>query len=137
MVNPNEHIRKAYILALADIGVPVWSKKVPKTIKPKPIKYVLISSQSKNETVRDKCGFEWLCTITLDITSIKNLGDSDVSILDDIEEKILSRIDEDIQVEGFIVKSAEIVESTDVEFETASQSIERRVIIYEHWLNNV
>src|SRR5690606_3990988 len=137
MVNPNKHIRKAYILALADIGVPVWSVKVPKTIKPKPTRYVLISSQSKTETVRDKCGFEWLCVVTLDITSVQNLGDSDVAILDDIEEKILSRIDDELPVTGFIVKSAVVLESIDVTLDTPNQSVERRIIMYEHWLNNV
>lgn len=136
MVNPNKHIRTAYRQVLSDIGVPVWSVKVPKNIK-KPIKYVLITSQSKNETAKDKCGHEWLCTVTLNIFSIRNQGDSDLDILDDIEEKILSRIDDEIPVDHFVVKSADLVESLDDTFDTASQSIERRIMIFEHWLNYV
>lgn len=136
MVNPNKHIRKAYIDQLADIGVPIWSHKVPKTVKPKPLKYVLISSQTKNETEKDKCGFEWLCSVTLDITSVLGQGQSNMAALDDLEELILSRIDDDLPVgEGFVVKSADIVESRDVVFETQSQTVERRILIYEHWLS--
>lgn len=138
MVNPNKHIRIAYRNVLSDIGVPVWTNKVPKTVKPTPTKYVLITSQTKNETEKCKDGFEWLCTVTLDITSVLNKGQSDLDILDDIEEIILTRIDEDLPVMGgFVVKSADIVESRDIDFETDSQSVERRILIYEHWLSNI
>lgn len=131
-------MRGAYVTALAvATGVPVWSKKVPKDVDPIPLKYILITSQTKNRTEVDKDGFEWLCTITVDIYNVNEAGYSSIVNLDDIEENVINTIEEEIQIPGFITKSTVLFDSRDLETETASQSIERRILTYQHWLNNI
>lgn len=146
MVNPNEYIRTGYITAFAGINVPVWAKKVPKDKTPTPLTYILLHSQTKNPTAEDKDtqdegdiegdGPEWLCTIVVDIVSIREAGYSKPKILDDLEEQVLNAVRK-LKVPGFIVKSTELVDSTDLDSDTNSQTIERRILTYQHWLNNI
>jgi len=135
--NPNKYIRTAHITALAGIGASVWAKKVPKDTKPIPKKYVLITSQSKNTTAEDKDGFEWLCTIVIDIISILEPGYSKPEIVDDLEEQINEIVLAEIAIPGFINKEVRLIDSRDLDAETSSQSIERRVLTFQYWVNNV
>ena len=137
MKNPNTPIRKAHIAAFAPIGIPVWAKKVPKNTKPIPKLYILISSQTKNPTARDKDGFEWLCSIVIDIVSILESGYSKPELLDNIEEQVVEIIESEIDIPGFINKEVRLVDDRDLDDETSTQSIERRILTYQYWVNNV
>lgn len=136
MKNPNENIRIAHIDAFAPIGIPVWAKKVPKDETIPPL-YILINSQSKNLTAVDKDGFEWLCTITFDITSLREPGYSKPVLLDDVEQQMITIIETEILIPDFINKEHALIDSRDLDSETESQSIERRILTYQYWVNNV
>lgn len=136
MDSPNEPLRKAYIQAIATAlaGIPVWAKKIPKNVTPVPSLYILIISQEKQRTAIGKDCWEWLCQITLDITYVNPQGYSDTVKIDDVEAAVITAVEAGINVEGFMVKSVDLVNSSDLDTETPTQSIERRILIYEHWL---
>lgn len=137
MKNPNQNIRIAHIKAFEPIGLKVWAKKVPKDVVPVPNQYILITSQSKRTFADDKDGHEWLCTIVIDIVSVIESGFSSPKTLDFYEEQILGIIENEIPIEDFINKEVTLVDSTDLDSETQTQSIERRVLTYQYWVNNV
>lgn len=133
--SPDTPLRVAYINAIKAVNptLPVWAKKVPKGVTV-PNLYVLISSQSKNATERSKDCWEWLCTINIDIF-YKNLqGYSDTVKVDNAEAQVIIAIENGINVQGFSVKSINLLDSNDLDIETPTESIERRVLTYEHWI---
>lgn len=135
MKNPNTPLRSAYVSALKTAtGLGVWGKRVPLTVKPIPKKYITIINQTKQENVPSKCGYEWKCQITIDIHLVNALGFSDTATLDAIEEQVLNVV-KNIQVAGFIVKRTTFIGQSSLDADTSTQSIERTVLIYEHWLN--
>lgn len=137
MKNPNTPLRTAYVTGLRTAtGLNVWGKKVPLTVKPIPSQYIVISSQSKQRFVVSKCGFEWMCQVTVDINLVNALGFANTEVLDAIEEKVLNFV-QSITVTGFKVKTTRLVNQTQLDAETSTQSIERTILVYEHWLNNV
>lgn len=144
ILNPNEPLRAAYVSKIkAALGtIPVWAKKLPKD-KPNADQYVLIMSQTKRRTEEYKSlgeeplvanKFEWLCTINIDINNINQAGFAKPMNNDNVEETIINAIQSGITVPGFSVKSYDFIDSNDLDVETATQSIERRVITYQHWL---
>lgn len=143
MLNPNEPLRAAYVEAIQTAtGLQVWAKKVPKDVVI-PDQYIIINSQSKTLTEEYKNlsapplvanKFEWLCTITLDLYNINLAGFGDPAINDAIEALVISAVQDGIEVDGFEVKSYSFIDSIDLDIETDTQSIERRVVTYQHWL---
>lgn len=134
--NPESPLRTAYIAALSGVQ-PIWAGKVPKTgVVPR--SYTIIGSQTKNPTEKGKEGcMEWLCSIVLDLWNVNPAGYSAKGINDNIEEQIIDIIEQGITVEGFRVNSADFIDSIDLSVETPTQSIERRVITYQHWLSQI
>jgi hypothetical protein len=134
--NPNTPLRAGYIAAIkSDIpDTPVWAKKVPRSISPLPAEYILITSQTLNRTAIGKDCWEWLCSIVVDIVFQGPLGFSNTEKVDTIEEKVINAIESNLQVEGFQVKSVDLVQSITLDAETPTQSVERRVLTYEHWV---
>lgn len=138
ILNPNKYIRIAYINALeAATGLQAWYKKVPKTVKPTPARYILLDNQTKNETEVSKCDFDWLCTMDINIYSVNAAGYSDAEIVDDYEQQILSVIKPGLTIPYFKNKRTVILESLDLSVETNTQSIDRKLLKMEHWLDNV
>jgi len=145
MTSPDKYIRAAYITALQSAtGLKVWHKKVPKNTSPVPAKYIILDSQTKNETVKSKPSetgnsqtqFEWLCTIDVNIYSINQSGISNAAVVDDIEEIVLSVVRGGVvTVTGFKIKNTAILESMDLSVETAAQSTDRKLVKFEHWLS--
>lgn len=136
MVNPNKYIRIAYRTAMLTLGYPVWTKKVPKNQAPLLGTYIIIASQTKIPTVRDKDSFEWLCSIVFDITHIMEQGYSNTDVLDDLEEQVINIVESDIAIGDFTVKDITMVDSRDLIADTDSQTIERRLVTYQFWLSN-
>lgn len=136
LISPDKYIRKAYIIALANAGVPVYAKKVPisATI---PQKYILLSTQTKQRTAVSKNGWEWNTQITVDIVFAGTKGISQGDKVDDVEGIVIEAIENGITVDGFNVKSTILLNSQPLDTETPTQSIERRILIYEHWLCQV
>lgn len=134
-INPDKYIRKAYYDALK-VYAPVWEKKVPKDVAI-PNKYYLISSQTRNETERKKCGYEWSCSIVIECVNIQPNGYADSTIINDMEQDLLSIIDSGLTIAGFDMKQTNFIDSISLDTETPTNSIYRRVVNYQHWLNHV
>lgn len=139
ILNPNKYIRKAYLDALVNVGFPIWDKRIPKDIDP-PARYGLLDSQTKNETVKAKSltsltYFEWLCTIDLNLYHVNDKGFTESSIVDDMEEAVINIIRPGISIPNFQNKNVDIINSIDLNTETTTESIDRRVLKLEHWLN--
>lgn len=136
MKNPNKKIRTAFVNAIESTGIPTWAKVVPKDTKPIPKTYALISSQTKQRTAVDKDGFEWSCSIVVDLYHVYDAGYANPDVLDDMEEKVLNKINDDLPVADFIVKEMSLFDSRDLDSVTTTATISRRILTYEMWLNN-
>lgn len=136
VINPDKYIRLAYKNALNSFapGVPIWEKKFPTGTTPTGL-YYLISTQTRNETERSKDGYEWLCSITIECVSVQGLGNASSVPINDLEEKLLSAVETGIDVSGFDVKETLFVDSISLDIEGQTDSIYRRVVTYQHWLN--
>lgn len=130
--NPNTSIRTALIAALNGIA-PVYVKKVPKsgTI---PDQYILINSQTKDPTERSKCGFEWLCTVNIEMINLNTSGYANPIRNDAVEGQIIAIIEAGLEFDGFYNKEWLFINSIDLDTETQTQSIERRVLTYQFWV---
>lgn len=143
ILNPNKYIRAAYITALSTAtGLNVWHKRVPKNVTPIPGKYIILDSQTKNETVVAKNStvenntyFEWLCNLNINIYNVNPIGFTNTAAIDDIEQIVISVIRSGIAIPNFSNKDTRILGSQDLSVETSTQSIDRLLIQFEHWLN--
>lgn len=134
-LDPNTPLRAAYITALAAVlNVPGWAKKVPKNANPIPANYFLVHSQTLNPTERCKESFEWLCSIVVDIIYAGPSGYASPVQTETLEAGVFTAVENGIVVPGFDVKSIRFIDSINLDEETPTQSIERRVITYQHWL---
>jgi len=143
ILNPNEPLRAAYVAAMElATGLPVWAKKVPKDTEI-PQQYIIVSTQTKNRIEEYKNleafplvanKFEWQCSITIDLYNVNMSGFGNPAVNDEVEQQVVDVIQSGIEVDGFHVKSYEFFGSVDLDIETDTQSIERRVITYQHWL---
>ncbi len=143
-LNPSKYIRVAYIQALeVATGVKVWHRMVPKNVSPIPSAYIILDSQTKNETVNAKPSegseggtyFEWSTTIDVNIYRINEKGYSSAAIVDDLEQIVINVIRSGVIVPNFRNKDTRILESISLDAETSTQSIDRRVVKFEHWLD--
>lgn len=140
--NPNVPVRQALIAALsAATSLPVWHKKVPKDTTPVPTKYILLQSQTKQPTERSKQCYEWQASINIDITFINPAGFSNTVPVDTAEEQVINTIEPvendyltGLQIPGWYVKDIKMINSIDLDAETSTQSIERRIVSYLIWL---
>jgi hypothetical protein len=138
ILNPDKFIRAAYIESLQTAtGVKVWHKKIPKNTSPVPSKYIILDSLTKNETVKAKGEyFEWLCTIDVNIYNVKASGYSSAAVVDDLEQVVLNVVRMgNVRVMGFSNKNTAILETQDLSAETTTQSVDRKLIKFEHWLS--
>lgn len=135
-INPNTSIRTALIAALTPIK-PTWVKKVPRNITTIPNQYILISSQTKDPTERSKCGFEWLCTVNIEMINLNTSGYANPIKNDEVEAQIFDAIEGGITIQGFDNKEWLFINSIDLDVETSTQSIERRVLTYSFWVQQV
>lgn len=142
IINPDKYIRKAFINAIESAtGLPVWHKKVPKDTNPVPVKYIIIDNQSKGQNTIAKSTtdannyFEWYCTLDVNIYNINPVGYSKTSVIDDIEQTVINVILNGINIDFFSNKNASILDTQDLSSESSTQSIDRKLVKFEHWLN--
>lgn len=131
--NPNKPIRIALVSLLSGAtGLLVKTKKIPKntTIPPK---YILLINQSKRRTATAKDCFEWDCTISIDITYNNPQGYSNTDQIDDTEELVLNAVKDNFVLPGWQVMDILLIDSTDLDDETDTQSVERRILTYSFW----
>lgn len=144
-LNPDKYIIAAYIQALETAtGLRVWHKRVPKNV-PTPARYIILDSLTKNETGNYKplpgegknTHFEWACTIDVNIYNVNIAGYTDAAVVYDIEQIVMSVVRSGIPILNFHNKDTRILESLDLSVETSTQSIDRKLIKFDHRLNNV
>lgn len=135
--NPDKYVRKAYLAALTDQGLTAFNKTIPVDLNPVPEVYVLIESQSKQPTEQSKDDFEWNSKVILHIVNVNPRGYTATSLVDDAEEKCINAVQNGILVDSFYVKSADMIESQNLDMTDKTNTIERRVLIYEHWLAEI
>lgn len=135
MVNPDKFLRKAAI-DLCKVFIPSWEDGVPIDVSPIPQPYLLIINQTRNPTEENKDGYEWRIQLTFDINYVRKLGYYGSAIVDDIEQQLMNSIEE-IEVPGFVVKEIVFINSQPLTASSKTQTITRKVITYEFWLNNI
>lgn len=139
MINPDKHLRAAYIAALESAtGLKVYDNSVPMD-ESLPDRYIIFSNQRKDPFSRDKERYEWLCVPEIDIYSVNEKGFNSSAIIDDIEQQVLTAIGSGITIgAGFTNKFSRLSDTyTFNPVETETNTISRKRIIYEHWLNYV
>lgn len=134
ILNPNAPIRTALKSALTPIGLPIFAKRVPKDTKL--TQYIILSSQTKNRTEVSKDCFDWSCTIHIECINYNQSGFVSPKSNDDIEEQIIDIIQSGIDIDNFIVKDTTFIQSIDLDIDTPTATIERRVITYQFWVGN-
>lgn len=138
MVNPDTALRTAYVELGESFSFPTFESGIPRYITPIPSIYILITNQTRNQTEVCKDGNEWLCTVTIDINQVRPLGYYGSATVDSIEEQFMNVIENDLLVvPGFIVKSADLIQSQPLVASDSTKTITRKVMTYQHWLNNV
>jgi hypothetical protein len=137
MIDPNTPLRIGLLDAFQTLSIPGWAKKVPKNTHPIPLNYYIINTQTLNPTERCKEGFEWLCSVNIDVIYSGPAGYASPVETEDIEGQIITAIEAGITITGFDVKNIRFLSSIDLDEETDTQSIERRVITYQFWLCQV
>lgn len=136
MINPDKYIREAYISALSSAtGLTVFDTGIPINMEPLPKTYIILRNQSKNPFSRDKESWEWLCSLTIDIVDVNEKGYNSSVNVDDIEGQVITIIEAGITILGFKTKFTRYVDTVSLPVETPTQTIARKVVIYEHWLN--
>lgn len=139
MRNPDKYLRAAYLEALTAAGLTVYLKKIPPSVSPIPQEYILITSQTKTTTERSKTDFEWISRITLNIVKINASGYASTTTVDDMEEICISVIESGFIMDTFAVKSTYQIDSMNLDIEGPNDTvtIERRVLLYEHWVSQL
>lgn len=148
MVSPDKHIRKAYLQYLSNITsgsltIPVFDRRVPVSTIPIPATRIIISSQTKRANSETKCGHGWECSVLLDIISEQNVSFVNTAIVDDIEEQISDQLDiwqathAEILIPPFKCYYTRLTDTHDIELETPTTTIIRKLVRYTHRLNSL
>lgn len=140
MINsPDAPLRTAYLAALeAATGIDVWAGGVPKTAVPGNA-YILLTTQTKTRTAVAKPtgalsdNFDWLASITIDITVVSPSGFANPGALDALEEKVIN-VAENIMVPLWCIKSRVYFNTQELPLSTSVNYFNRRTIIYQHWI---
>jgi hypothetical protein len=146
MITPDIPVRTAYLtilsaLGIGSISVPVFVDMVPVNIDPIPNTRVIITSQTTSIDAENKCGHGWKCTILLDIINEQSKGFANRDIVDMIEQQISDLIDiwtyadGDISIAPFTVYHTTFAGSHNMDLETPTRSITRKLVRYEHRLS--
>lgn len=126
-----KYIRSGIITALGN-STTIYNKVVPLTNQP--TSYILIINQTLQEYERAKGCYEYASQFTLDVVVKAPLNGDNTHILDDICAHIDSSI-RNIQVPNYKVKNIELVGTIDNDFNTANNTINRRLMTYDMWIN--
>lgn len=131
-VNPNVPIRTALISLLTGLSIPAWNKRIPKNVAT-PLMYALLTSQTKQPTEISKCGYEWMASVNVDLYRINPYGYVNTVPIDDLEQNVVNFIEE-LTIPGWNVKNINLLNIQDLDADTTTNTIERRVVSYQFWL---
>lgn len=136
MINPDKYIRKALVdeLSLA-VAVPFYDTAIPIDIHPLPTRYGVIRSQSKGRFADDKSSRDWMSSVTIELFSVNELGFVSTVDVDDMETVVINTMP-DLSIPNLDVKFIRFVDSVNSPINTLTQSVSRRVIVYDFWINS-
>lgn len=134
MRNPNKYIRKAVVDLLSQAtGLQVYDNSIPLDVVGG-TSYVLVNSQSKRPTSQSKTCFDWSCSFNIDIHSLNEKGFNSTVKADDIEETVLTAM-QNIMVDTWFVKEREFIDSVSMVVELPDYTDNRNTIVYNLWLS--
>lgn len=135
MKNPDKYIRAAYISAISNAtGLPVYDAGIPISVEDLPDKYYLIGTQTKAPRAESKYGWEWSCTVEVHCVFVNAKGYNSGSAVDDMEEAVLST-GMSLVVPEFRSIQTDFIDSIRLDMETQTNTINRKIVVYQHWLN--
>lgn len=129
MINTSKYIRQSVIQACSPVKV--WSNRVPKN-QTTPTLYALITDMSLNEYSRSKQEYEWLIGFNLDCYYVGNLGYDYTTEIDNFLEVVVPKI-KDMTNLTVQIKNVDLESSRDLSFDTATNTITRKVLTYSVW----
>jgi hypothetical protein len=132
-LNPQKYIRSGIISALP--GYRVWNNRVPRNVET-PKLYILITNQSKNEYAVGKQCHEWECQFTLQLIYRNDLGFDSSAIVDDAAQVVDDVIRYQMQIPNFFKKNVTLDQERDDTYDTATNTINRKLLSYSIWVNN-
>jgi len=135
LTNPDKWIRKGVKLAL--IGtVNVYDYRLPTNVNPS--EYLIISTQTKEDTDNSKCGGQWQCTVLLDlITRYASTGNTgDRLKLNDLEDLVILQMNNFV-IDNFTIFDIKLESSVSFDNLTDTENVFRQLIRYRITLNEV
>lgn len=140
--NPDKWIRKAVgdrIDNMVIDGVTVGCIDTNYTGDTQPKFYVAMSTQTKRDNQTSKCGWEWDCSILLDITtrylSTGNTGSR--TLANDIEERIILLMNDFAIEGGFRIDEITVEESISQDGHTNTEVYFRQLLRYRIQLTEI
>lgn len=145
MNNPNKYIRKAIITALAPLQISIYDKVVPKSVNPVPTKYIILNSTTKVENNRTKVDKMYDVAMQADLVYTQPQGYIDSAVIDDLEQSFLQAIapednvrqDLDLSADNLKVYNTFVDDNQDIDIETPTQTILRRVIRFRFTIGSL
>lgn len=124
--NPNKHVRKAISEAINPV-YPCFDMQV--TGKTNPTKYVLISTQDKNELTPNKCADRWEVATLLDIVCIYNgVGNVGSRVANDDMDDAIKILLENITIPNYNILNRRFEFPSNLDSSTATQTVYRNFI---------
>lgn len=133
---PDGVIRKQLVDNLSLItGVLVTDEVVPIS-KETPNLFINITAQGRSRTAVNKQNYEWLGTVTLSLVKINEKGYISSVELDTLDSQVCTFMDT-IAIPGYRVGFSRFFSSDKDKVESPTQTICRKHITYEIWLNRI
>ena len=130
MKTPDKWIRKYLSTALTNLTVngkliPVSDTRIPANSNA----YILLTTIDKSNPIETKCGRVWRASINIDIITVYDGNNGSRVFAEDIENEVLARITNPT-IDGFTVDGVDIDFAPDLSTITTTQTIFRKIIIY-------
>lgn len=135
-MTPDKFIRKAIKDGLEPVTNLLVTEEVLPIDKDIPLMHIQINSQSRSRTAVSKQNYEWLASVTLTIVRVNKKGYISSAEMDDVDSEIVRFMDS-IVVPGFRVNFSRFSMSHTDNVESPANTINRKHVIYEMWLNRI
>lgn len=134
-MTPDGAIRKAIAEGLAGRSIPCFDGAVPIS-SATPASFVQILSQGRARTAVNKQNYEWMGECTLTLVNVNEKGYISSVELDRMDSEVC-RLMDTLTVPGFRVALTRFVSSDSDSLESPADTINRRHIIFEIWINRI
>lgn len=134
-MTPDGAIRQAIKIALTTAGIPCFDGVVPIS-ETTPTAFVQIEMQGRSRAAVSKQNYEWLGECTLTLVKVNEKGYISSVELDNMDTQVCSIMDM-LGVNGFRVALTRFLSSDSDNLESPADTICRRHIRFEIWVNRV